>query len=151
MWFSLRHDFKKIRVAFNNAHRKIFGLPKKSSVSAMYAQHNICNFETTIRKSIYGFMQRLVLTVVLTVVLTMALTVGSQWCSHLVVLVLIRGVYVHPVNKSWTVVLFSCCIDCAVISDVVSLLSFSDFTGHFLVMMTTGHSWARMHNLSLNG
>ena len=46
-------------VAFNNAYRKMFGLPKRSSVSAMYAQHNICNFETMILKSIYGFMQRL--------------------------------------------------------------------------------------------
>ena len=57
-----KSTFRKIRVAFNNAYRKIFGLhiPKRSSASAMYAQHNICNFETTIiRKSIYGFMQRL--------------------------------------------------------------------------------------------
>ena len=54
-----KSTFRKIRVAFNNAYRKIFGLPKRSSASAMYAQHNICNFETMIRKSIYGFMQRL--------------------------------------------------------------------------------------------
>ena len=54
-----KSTFRKIRVAFNNAYRKIFGLPKRSSASAMYAEHNICNFETTIRKSIYGFMQRL--------------------------------------------------------------------------------------------
>ena len=54
-----KSTFRKIRVAFNNAYIKIFGLPKRSSASAMYAQHNICNFETTIRKSIYGFMQRL--------------------------------------------------------------------------------------------
>ena len=48
-----KSTFRKIRVAFNNAYRKIFGLPKRSSASAMYAEHNICNFETTIRKSIY--------------------------------------------------------------------------------------------------
>ena len=60
--------FRKIRVAFtsSNSYRKIFGLPKKSSASvrgfhsshshSTYAQHNMCNFETTIRKSIYGFM-----------------------------------------------------------------------------------------------
>ena len=47
-----KSTFRKIRVAFNNAYRKIFGLPKRSSASAMYAQHNICKFETTIRKSI---------------------------------------------------------------------------------------------------
>ena len=50
--------FSKIRVAFNKAYRKIFGLPKRSA-SAMYATHNICNFETMLRKNIYGFMQRL--------------------------------------------------------------------------------------------
>ena len=47
-----KSTFRKIRVAFNNAYRKIFGLiPKRSSASAMYAQHNICNFETTIRNA----------------------------------------------------------------------------------------------------
>ena len=60
LWSNYKKStFRKIRVAFNNAHRKIFGLPKRSIASAMYARHNICNFETTIRKSIYGFMQRL--------------------------------------------------------------------------------------------
>ena len=37
----------------------MLGHPKKSSYSDMYAHHTICNFETTIRKSIYGFMLRL--------------------------------------------------------------------------------------------
>ena len=54
-----KSTFSKIRVAFNNAYRKIFGLPKRSSASTMYATHNICNFETMLRKNIYGFMQRL--------------------------------------------------------------------------------------------
>ena len=49
----------KIRVAFYDAYRKIFGLPKRSSASTMYANHNICNFETTLRKNTFGFMQRL--------------------------------------------------------------------------------------------
>ena len=53
-----KSTFSKIGVAFNNADRKIFGLPKRSSASAMYATH-ICNFETMLRKNIYGFMQRL--------------------------------------------------------------------------------------------
>ena len=54
-----KSTFSKIRVAFNNAYRKIFGLPKRSSASTMYATHNICNLETMLRKSIFGFMQRL--------------------------------------------------------------------------------------------
>ena len=54
-----KSTFSKIRVALNNAYRNIFGLPKRNSASAMYATHNICNFETMLRKNIYGFMQRL--------------------------------------------------------------------------------------------
>ena len=54
-----KSTFSKIRVAFNNAYRKIFGVPKRSRASAMYATHNICNFESMLRKNIYGFMQRL--------------------------------------------------------------------------------------------
>ena len=34
-----KSTFSKIRVAFNNAYRKIFGLPKRSSASTMYATH----------------------------------------------------------------------------------------------------------------
>ena len=37
--------FSKIRVAFNNAYRCIFGLSNRSSASAMYANYNICNLE----------------------------------------------------------------------------------------------------------
>ena len=54
-----KSTFSEIRVAFNNAYRKIFGLPKRSSASTMYANNNICNFETTLRKNAFGFMQRL--------------------------------------------------------------------------------------------
>ena len=54
-----KSTFSKVHVAFNNAYRKIFGLPKRSSASTMYANNNICNFETTLRKNTFGFMQRL--------------------------------------------------------------------------------------------
>ena len=52
-----KSTFSKVRVAFNNAYRKIFGSPKRSSASTMYANNNICNFETTLRKNTFGFMQ----------------------------------------------------------------------------------------------
>ena len=50
----LWNDYKKskIRVAFNNAYRNIFRLPKRGSASAMYGTHNICNFEAMLRKNI---------------------------------------------------------------------------------------------------
>ena len=48
-----KSTFAKIRVAFNNAYRKSFGeLSKRSSASAMYANHNICSFETMLRKNV---------------------------------------------------------------------------------------------------
>ena len=47
-----KSTFIKIRVAFNNAYRKIFGIPKPSSVSATYATHNIYNIETMLRKNV---------------------------------------------------------------------------------------------------
>ena len=43
-------SFSKIRVASNNAYRRIFGLSNRSSASAMYANYNICNFETILRR-----------------------------------------------------------------------------------------------------
>ena len=33
--------------------------PEQSSASTMYANNNICNFEITLRKNTFGFMQRL--------------------------------------------------------------------------------------------
>ena len=41
-----KSTFSKIRVAFNNAYRQIFSLPKRSNANVMYATHNTCNFET---------------------------------------------------------------------------------------------------------
>ena len=59
-WINYKKStFTKIRVAFNNAFRKKFGLPKRSSAITMYANHNICSFETMLRKTIFGIMQRL--------------------------------------------------------------------------------------------
>ena len=51
---------KKLRVAFNNAYRRVLNLPWRCSASAMYANFSIQNFEAVIRKSAYGFIQRLV-------------------------------------------------------------------------------------------
>ena len=45
-----QHLAKFVLHSIINAYRKIFGLPKRSSASTMYANNNICNFETTLRK-----------------------------------------------------------------------------------------------------
>ena len=46
--------FSKLRVAFNNV-----GFPPWSSASGMYATRNIDNYEALLRKTLYGFVQRL--------------------------------------------------------------------------------------------
>ena len=51
--------FNKLRVAFNNVYRRVLGLPQRSSASGMYATHNIEDFEALLRKTLYGFVQRL--------------------------------------------------------------------------------------------
>ena len=60
LWTAYKKStFNKLRVAFNNAYRGVLGLPWRSSASAMYAIFSIQNFEAVIRKSTFGFTQRL--------------------------------------------------------------------------------------------
>ena len=51
--------FSKLRVAYNNVYRKIFGLKRRSSASEMFVLNNISNFEALMRKSIFAFTTRL--------------------------------------------------------------------------------------------
>ena len=51
--------FDRLRVAFNNTYRRVLSQPWRCSASAIYANFGINNFETTIRKSTYGFIQRM--------------------------------------------------------------------------------------------
>ena len=46
-------------MVFNNAYRRVLGLPWRSSASAMYANFGIQSFEPVIRKSTFGFTQLL--------------------------------------------------------------------------------------------
>ena len=60
LWTAYKKStFDRLRVAFNNAYRRVLSQPWRCSSSAMYANFGINNFETTIRKSTYGFIQRL--------------------------------------------------------------------------------------------
>ena len=60
LWTAYKKStFNKLRVAFNNAYRRVLGLPWRCSASAMYANFGIQNFEAVIRKSTFGFAQRL--------------------------------------------------------------------------------------------
>ena len=52
-----QHLIGYVRVAFNNAYRRVLGQPWRCSASAMYANFSINNFEATIRKSTFGFIR----------------------------------------------------------------------------------------------
>ena len=52
--------FSKLRVAYNNVYRKVFGLKRRCSASEMFVLNNISNFEPLMRKSIpFAFTTRL--------------------------------------------------------------------------------------------
>ena len=43
----------------HNIHRYMLGLPWRCSASAMYANYDLPNIDTVIRRSLFGFIQRL--------------------------------------------------------------------------------------------
>ena len=60
LWTAYKKStFDRSRVAFDNAHRRVLSQPWRCSASAMYANFGINNFEAIIRKSTFGFIQRL--------------------------------------------------------------------------------------------
>ena len=60
LWTAYKKSaFSKLRVVFNNAYRRVLSLPWRSSASAMYANFDVQNLEAVIRKSTFGFIQRL--------------------------------------------------------------------------------------------
>ena len=54
-----KSTFNRLRVAFNNAYRRILDLPWRCSVSGMYATYGIYNLEAIKRKQTFGFIGRL--------------------------------------------------------------------------------------------
>ena len=54
-----KSTFNRLRVAFNNAYRRILDLPWRCSASGMYATYGIYNLEAIIRKQTFGFIGRL--------------------------------------------------------------------------------------------
>ena len=48
-----------IKVAYNNAYRKILGVSRRASASGMFVSNDIPNFEAVLRNSIYSITTRL--------------------------------------------------------------------------------------------
>ena len=60
LWSDYRKaTYRKLTVAFNNFHRRLLVLPWRCSASAMYANYDLPNIDTVIRRSLFGFIQRL--------------------------------------------------------------------------------------------
>ena len=59
LWTAYKKStFDRLRVAFNDAYGRVLGQLWRCSASAMYANFGTNNFEATIRKSTFGFIQR---------------------------------------------------------------------------------------------
>ena len=51
LWSDYRKaTYRKLTVAFNNIHRRMLGLPWRCSASAMYANYDLLNIDTVIRR-----------------------------------------------------------------------------------------------------
>ena len=55
----LKGIYSKLTVVFNNIHRRMLGLPWRCSASAMYANYDLPDIDTVIRRSLFGFIQTL--------------------------------------------------------------------------------------------
>ena len=63
-----------MRLAYNNAYCRVLSQPWRCSASAMFVNFGINNFETTIRKSTYGFIQTLAKSTALLI-----MTIEKSW------------------------------------------------------------------------
>ena len=60
LWVNFKvNSYEKLRVAFNNVHRKLLGYERRDSASQMFVSNNLCNFEALLRKTTYSFVKRL--------------------------------------------------------------------------------------------
>ena len=52
---------KKIKIAYNNSLRRLLALPKHNSASEMFVNLNILSFGELLRKFVYSFQSRLII------------------------------------------------------------------------------------------
>ena len=80
LWTAYKKStFDRLRVAFNNAYRRVLGQPWRCSATTMYANFGINNFEATIRKLTFGFIQRLA-----TSTNSLIVTIEKSWSVRLI-------------------------------------------------------------------
>ena len=60
LWSTYKqYTYKRVVVAFNNIYRKLFGILRGESMSAIYVNNNIDSFGVLVRKNVYSFKTRL--------------------------------------------------------------------------------------------
>ena len=60
LWCNYREaDYAKLKVAYNNVFRSLFRLDRRASASMMFAENNVLNFESLVRRNVFSFMERI--------------------------------------------------------------------------------------------
>jgi len=85
-----QYTFKKLVVSYNNAFRRILGLPRHCSASGMFTQNSTLSFGELLRKAISGFKNRI-----------------FSCNNSLVVDILEVTAFKSPLWKHWTSVLYT--------------------------------------------
>ena len=59
LWWKYKvNSIRKLYVAYNNAFRMLFMLPRDCSASGMFAVHNVMSCPALVRKLVFGFYKR---------------------------------------------------------------------------------------------
>ena len=88
LWYKFtKHVMSKVRVAYNNVFRLLFGYRRSCSASEMFVYNNIYNFEGRLRKNINDF--------------TMRIIIGSS--SNVLIATLIENSFIlaGPLRQKW--------------------------------------------------
>ena len=82
--------YKRLKVAFNNILRALLHVVRGASISQVYVSNNITDFNSLVRKNVYGFLQRiqnccnvLIKTVLSSVYFIYGSNLLKKWCSLL--------------------------------------------------------------------
>ena len=82
--------YKRLKVAFNNILRALLHVVRGASISQVYVSNNITDFNSLVRKNVYGFLQRiqnccnvLIKTVLSSVYFIYGSNLLKKWCSVL--------------------------------------------------------------------
>ena len=74
--------YNKVKVAYNNVFRRIFGYGRRDSASAMFVSNGIDNFDVMYRKNVHRFVERINASnnsIIRTITNNTTVKVGSLW------------------------------------------------------------------------